>query len=64
MFLNAGFVFLYVYLSILPLQASKMKEVVKSINVDVPSQVMIKAAKTVFVTRLMDQVMYHYSSPV
>ena len=29
-----------------------------------PSQVTVKAARTVFVARLMDQVMYCYSSPV
>ena len=58
--------FLYAYLSIFPLQASKTNEIVKSIMLTSPagpSQVMVKAARTVFVTRLMDQAMYRYSSP-
>ena len=59
--------FLYAHLSILPLQASKTKEFVKSIVLTSPAaphQVTVKAARTVFVARLMDQVMYRYSSPV
>ena len=59
--------FLYAYISILPLQASKTKEFVKSIMLtspQVPSQVTVKATRTVFAARSMDQVIYRYSSPV
>ena len=45
--------FLYVYPSILTLQASKMKEIVKSIMLMSLSS-HDKVTRTVFVTRLMD----------
>ena len=40
--------FLYVYPSIFPLQASKTRNCEVD-NIDVPSQVTVKAARTVFV---------------
>ena len=65
MFLNAGIVFL-IHLSIhIPLQASKIKEIVEYNNVGFPANPQQKspeATRTVFVARLMDQVMYRYNS--
>ena len=55
---------LHVHLSILLLQASTMKNY-EIDNIDfLACQVMIKTTKTVFIARLMDQVMYCYSSSV
>ena len=66
MFLNAGIVFL-IHLSMhIPLQA-KIKEIVEYNNVGFPGNPQKKSpevTRTVFVARLMDQVMYRYGGSV
>ena len=64
MFLNAGIVFLMGLSIHTPTTSLQNKRDCEVDNVDVPSQVMVKAARTDFVARLLNQIMYCYSSSV